>query len=529
LSDGAIYSSDDGGNEIDKKMTWIAGGESVSGESHTQPYLVYIVRPNGVFPILPMHRELRDPNDARNFVVQGLLLQQFLPASAATVRLILEWAFEIAAEGQPLPPIGFLADLGHAGLGKEYRQRAAGERLVIPGLAPGLVRAYEDHVLGKVIADATFERAADALRRYQGRDQARGLAFIVEQMRERVGWIGVHLSPAVLKALLRDAPEQVLAAGTKSLGGGVEPLLASLYEALIAAMRRCAELLGPEDLFELEHGTALQELGQRVALRQVLRGVALLEALLPLHRPRPRVGRQEVPTRMLDADTYPVGGFSSLTTRGTIESLLHSQLAYMEQKDRPDLFDLKYLRDELLYYARDENHFLRRRRTFFFALWPDLVDARVKDADLPFQRGILLLAWVVALVRRLEDWLRTDALSFVVVFVDDREPQALAPEQALLEVVLGDLIQNGTAEVQRMTTLQQLRLACGERARSSMCHCLTVSTQDRVLNVKEVESICLRIAGPSPELVGIETTTPENTAGIDSWASTLQVLLDAWL
>ena len=30
--------------------------------------------------------------------------------------------------------------------------------------------------------------------------------------------------------------------------------------------------------------------------------------------------------------------------------------------ERPDLFDIKFLRDELLYYARDENRFLRRRQ-----------------------------------------------------------------------------------------------------------------------------------------------------------------------
>jgi hypothetical protein len=510
-------------------MTWTADGESVSRENHAAPYLAAIARPKGVFPIPPSHRELRDPNDARNFVVQGLLLQQLLSATPATVRLILQWAFEIAAEGHPLPPIGFLADLGLAALGKEQSHRSAGEGLVMPGLAPGLVRAYEDYVLGKVITDATFARAADALQRFQGRDQARGLAFVVEQMRQRCGWVGVHLSPAVLKALLRDAPEQVLAEGAKAVAGGVEPFLAWIYETLIAAMRRCAELLGPEDLFELEHGTALQELGQRVALRQVLRGTVLLEALLPRHGPRPRLGRQEVPTRLLDADTYPVGGFVSLSTRGTIESLLHSQLAYMEKKDRPDLFDLKYLRDELLYYARDENHYLRRRRTLIFALWPDLVDARVKDADVPFQRGILLLAWLVALVRRLGDWLSTDALNFVVVFVDDTDPEALAEERALLEIVLGDLVRNGTAAVQRIASLQQLRLACGERATRSLCHCLTISTQDRALNVKEVESSCLRMAGPSPELVGVEMPTTNNAAGFESWASTLQVLLDAWL
>src|SRR5262249_35209538 len=162
-----------------------------------------------------------------------------------------------------------------------------------------------------------------------------------------------------------DSPQQVLAAGADSLArNGLMPLLPVLYESLSTALRRSAELLGPEDVFELEHGTALQELGQRVALRQVLPAADALEESLPPARPPPRTGRHNVPTRNLDEDVYPAGGFSSLATRGSLESLLHSQLAYMEKDERPDLFDVKFVRDELLYYARDENQFLRRRQTF---------------------------------------------------------------------------------------------------------------------------------------------------------------------
>src|SRR5439155_21780397 len=119
---------------------------------------------------------------------------------------------------------------------------------------------------------------------------------------------------------------EVLARGWDSLSRGVLPVLVELYEGLIAATRRLAEVLGQEDVFELEHGTALAELGQRVALRQVLQMAARLDVGLPKHKPRPQIGRRDVPTRVLDEDTYPVGRYASIATRGTIESLPHSQL-----------------------------------------------------------------------------------------------------------------------------------------------------------------------------------------------------------
>src|SRR5207302_1473991 len=162
-----------------------------------------------------------------------------------------------------------------------------------------------------------------------------------------------------------------------------------------------------------------------------------LESYLPRYRVRPRAGRQEVPTRVLDEDTYPVGGFSSLSTRGTVESLLHSQLAYMERDDRPDLFDIKFLRDELLYYSRDENQFLRRRRTYVFAHFADLEEARAKDADVPWQRIVLTLGLTLAAVNKILDWLGEDALTFDFLFLDDaNQPKALQAEEVVLHMVL---------------------------------------------------------------------------------------------
>src|SRR5204862_3015308 len=156
-----------------------------------------------------------------------------------------------------------------------------------------------------------------------------------------------------------------------------------------------------------------------------------LEVRMPRLRPRSLSRRNEIPTPILDEDNYPVGGFTSISTRGSIESLLHSQLAFMEPDDRPDLFDVKFLRDELLYYSRDENQFLRRRRTFVIALDADLVQTRFKDAELPWQRGVLLLAVIVGLVRKLCEGLSTEALVVDIVFFQVKEPQRSAAERAL--------------------------------------------------------------------------------------------------
>ena len=113
-----------------------------------------------------------------------------------------------------------------------------------------------------------------------------------------------------------------------------------------------AEILSEESLDALERGIALAEEGQRLAHTLVFRAAVELRNSLPQHKVKPLAGLQEVPTRVLDEDTYPVGGYTSIATRGSIESLLHSQLAYMEHGAGPDLFDMKFIRDELYYYSR---------------------------------------------------------------------------------------------------------------------------------------------------------------------------------
>ena len=221
------------------------------------------------------------------------------------------------------------------------------------------------------------------------------------------------------------------------------------------------------------------------------------EAGLPRHKVKPLAGRKEVPTRVLDEDTYPVGGFTSISTKGSVESLLHSQLAYMEHDPdlRPDLFDVKFLRDELYYYSRDENQFLRRRRTFLFCLYPDLVKARFKDSELPFQRIVVILGLLLTAVRKLSEWLSTDALKFEFLLIQDKVAKPLAQEGALLEMLFREQIENKTVEVIHLAE-DPARYA-DRKAERSLCHLLNVSTN----RLERDAGVCRRVrprgAGPA--------------------------------
>jgi hypothetical protein len=212
-----------------------------------------------------------------------------------------------------------------------------------------------------------------------------------------------------------------------------------------------------------------------------------------------------------------------------VESLLHSQLAFMETDERPDLFDIKFLRDELLYYARDENHFLRRRRTFVFALYPDLVHARFKDAALPWQRMILVLALLVVAVRKLSEWLTAEALVFEFLFVEE-QGDPLAAERILVQTILREAIASGTVLLAQAPA-DRVGTRCAVRARRSLCHCLALSTRDQPFGAEHTHVSRLRLGGASPALTLEDAAwnQPERADALEAWEAVLHALLQYWV
>lgn len=451
--------------------------------------------------------ELSDPEAARRWLRQGI----GLTVAAAPSRAALTWCLELAADGQPLPPPGFVADVGELLLGRATPTKPNRP----PAFPGGLLRAYEDHVLGKFYADRTFERAADFVRRLRARDQIRGIAYVIRQFREGHPFVGVNLSPAAIKSLLDATFGDLLVQSWEDAEGN---LLIDQYRDLVRATRGAADILGPADLAELEHGLALGEFSQRLAYRQVVDAAARLEAMLPSAPPPHQSSRREAPARVFDEDAYPVGGFASIANRGSIESLLHSQLAYMEtaaDADRPDLFDVKFLRDELLYYSRDENQFLRRRRSFVIELQADLATARFKDPDAPYQRIVLVQALVVAVVRRLTAWLNAEALAFELVI-----DSSLNAEIELLELILRDEIEAGTVTMVTPTPETTIADRYERLSRRSLCRAVTIGAEP--IEVLEID----RLTVAARPMVNGE---PAVSAGLDGWGETINRLLACWV
>ncbi|MDA9857501.1 hypothetical protein N9D23_05225 [Rubripirellula sp.] len=472
--------------------------------------------------------EIRDPVMARSHFLQGLLVSRIAPMTSGRLTQALRWAKELAGQGGALPPLGFIADIG--GMLTSHRDVAFALGLpVVSGLEHTLTRRYEDYVLGKFAADQACLRAADSLLSYQGRERDQAVAYFISRLLDRVQFTGTQftgtqftgtqftgtqLSPAVIDRLLKMPAAEVLQDAWDSVDQmGLSSLIVDQLDHLVNAIQRAGDVVGPEDLFELESGTAVAPLGQRIAIRQVLQMAGLLRSELPPQRPRGNGRQSSVATHLQQVDQYPIGGFHSITNRGTFESLVRSELAYMEDTERPDLFDIKYARHELLYYSRDESLFLRRRMAFAFVLNCDLKTTRVKDDELPVQRIVLLLACLCVVVQQLTDWLGEDSLCFEFIWCSEADSYPLESERQMIEVILREQIRRGNV-FQRTLGVDQWQERVEELGRTCFCQAMLVSAR----SAKMLDA----------ELPDQTTVMRIEKSGWDEWLRRLHDWLHMW-
>ena len=224
------------------------------------------------------------------------------------------------------------------------------------------------------------------------------------------------------------------------------------------------DLLKEEDLFEIENWAVLDTEAKRIGSRQI----AEVDRRLSEHR-LPRVSLRdevmEVETDLDDDTVYPTGGFSGLTTRGSFENLVRSELVYMDAGagDDVSLFELRFAENELLFYMRNDGIMRRRRRTVHIVLdIEDIFHAKSPGYDYPF--STLTQGLIVRLARDLIGTFEEDAVGIQIHYVHEpsselsadqaRAARALVRrEQQLLELVLNREIRQELVQVHEASTI----------------------------------------------------------------------------
>jgi hypothetical protein len=207
--------------------------------------------------------ELRDPKLAQDYLLQSYLLSTSGTPDVARLTAALGWALELVSDGHSIPLLGFVSDLGHFANRTPVDENAEKASSVVEHrVDSSLLRRYEDYVLGKLYADLSLERGIDGLQKYKQRDRDKAIAYLINQVVQRTQLSGVLISPAVAKGLLSMKPERLIEELQCSQATALEQGLIQDFEALIQSVRNAGELLGAEDIIELERGSTSSSVGR---------------------------------------------------------------------------------------------------------------------------------------------------------------------------------------------------------------------------------------------------------------------------
>jgi hypothetical protein len=293
-----------------------------------------------------------------------------------------------------LPPLGLLYDV--IVLLSELDPRLVGP--AIPGLE---LRRWDDQVVGPLLAHRRRLPLCDAAAALPPDWRAPAAATLAERIGDALGnktwW-----TPASVRAWLSRTDDEIWDDAVSALA---DPQIREALDAQLRALALAAPIdLSAADVHLVRNLPALASRSQRLLVRQVLEVASRLDAALPRAvRPRARPG--PVASGMADEDKYPAGGFGALTTSGSPENLVASELIYMEDGPDVDPFTVRWAEGELLYFTRDEAAHVRGHRRIVVGLSSDLVDARVKDPEIAWQRLVVVVGMLDAVIERVIRWL----------------------------------------------------------------------------------------------------------------------------
>lgn len=473
--------------------------------------------------------------------LDGARAEEFLSASASLARdaaTSTTWfetgvrALEAAYTERPVLPAPTLVF--------DLTALLNGERLSPVTTAPVeplrvALREYEDHVLARLVGERRWVRLCEAMAALPKPLRPTAVGLVAAQLHQRLGVTnGVGVSVGVVRRFATRGAEPVLAAGRHAL---YEPAMAAQlvegFTILAKAARRTRELLSDAEVFLVENLAALKSLGARVALAQLAEVAQLIGEQLPVRLRGQAFEDGDAPTAMEEDSAFPVGGFSAISTHGSIENLVTSELIYMEKGDqRPDLFDVRFVENELLFYSRDESVAVRRRRALVLVFDASLARIAVKDAGEAYQRQVWLLGAVAALVRKLSAWLDTEALRFELVFVSERGEALLREEEGVMSLVLREYRERGQVDVlQAEATAAAVKAARARHGGRAKVLVLAARWPEGLDGDAAADAL-IDAAGPQPRVhwaAAIPEREQEPVGALAAWSTVTRELLDGVL
>ncbi|MDP3277891.1 MAG: hypothetical protein Q8Q09_22090 [Deltaproteobacteria bacterium] len=371
---------------------------------------------------------------------------ELLNESIATA---LPWVEAQWDAGNDFLPLILVHDLGHLLLrGREFRFSSARDLASWPEEERTFRMSYEDRVLGRWAVDPTLTEAHIVIAGMAPRARSMAISHAVGLALGaplRANSALALCNPAHLRALSQDflasVPERYEDWDERAPDPAWRQWARTQLELTLDSLPLHGRMLRPEDLWELAHLERLPSDSARMALREVNEVVSHIGPVPTSVSLGIRRRVREVPVDADEADQYPAGGFDAISTKGTFENLVRTEVSYVgegrEESGGIDLFDVRFAENELLYYTRDESPLLDARRDVCF-VFDRPAEQRFKVPSLPAQTLVLSHAIAVTLQQDLLNIFGPSGSKcrFFWLIQSDADREAAREEHALLSFLL---------------------------------------------------------------------------------------------
>ncbi|MFZ2958269.1 MAG: hypothetical protein WA705_15375 [Candidatus Ozemobacteraceae bacterium] len=255
------------------------------------------------------------------------------------------WKNAVIHGRRGLPP-GFLAALY-----ERLTRRDAGSRGEVS------ISALEQELFSRICQGDGFDRLEGMFILAGSRDDPTFAEGVLDNLLDRL--------PDFIHPMLQMAPRDLATAFGDEISVdplfSALPLIEHLYQEAIDTLTKKPFCLTPVDVFEIGHPALFRKPSDRIFYRRLMRtlnGISLhTSAVFTLHEEAAMVV-----ARFGEPQVLPLGGYDSLTNQGDIASLVPSELGYIDETMPVDLFDVKFMERQLLYFKREEGSVFRIRR-----------------------------------------------------------------------------------------------------------------------------------------------------------------------
>ncbi|MGM0600271.1 MAG: hypothetical protein ACQETH_10700 [Candidatus Rifleibacteriota bacterium] len=249
-----------------------------------------------------------------------------------------------------------------------------GNRAVPPGFLARFIELYLSVSVGvkneNHSTDPLEDQYLDLIRKAPGADRLEGI-FIIS---------GADRDPVLAQPVLVQLIDRLPAFRHKALvfsesdfeksfevenpanaGFNMQEVLQLIYKSSIEEFSQKSFSFDADDIFEIGHPQLFSRAADRLFYRRMVNAMHGLgtwtRSIFTL-----KEESSWVVTKYGEPQVLPLGGYDELTNKGTISSIVPSELAYMDESMEFDLFDYKFIENQLMYFKRDSGAVFRIRR-----------------------------------------------------------------------------------------------------------------------------------------------------------------------